>query len=156
MNESSWWSQRPTDGHKPHGKTSPRTERGDPVGKPYRVRRSVVFVSIWIDICQAKWRYDCSRSRCRMDGCTVFQQFLFHKSLGHVEKDVCTGKQPMARATKIQMPQRKKRLRLARRRKGEGGKTAAITLWPREPEPDCLLHSQFVVTQHQKYKVHAN
>ena len=43
---------------------------------PYRVRWSVVFVSIWIDTCQAKWRNGSNKSWCRMDGCTVSLVFL--------------------------------------------------------------------------------
>ena len=114
------------EGHRSHGQTS-------------RGATSAVFVSIWIDICQAKWRYGSNKSGCRMDGCTVFERFPFNNALGHVGKDVCTGEPPVARATRSEC-RREKKASTRQAVKRRGGERAAITRWPRESEPGCLLH----------------
>ena len=48
--------------------------------KPHHFRWSVVFASIWIDICQAIGRYGSSKITCHMDDCIGFQQFLYNKT----------------------------------------------------------------------------
>ena len=130
-----------------------KERKGVLCSKPYRVHSNAVSVLIRIDICQVKWWYDSGKSRCRMDGCTVFEQFSFYEALGHVGTGACTDESPQARATKSR---RRKEKQASTRHavKRRGGEGAAITHWPYGPEPEQELHQQSVATHHQKYEVH--